>query len=384
MTKTNGRRPESRQEPKMTSMQWFAVRKELRPRPRFLLGIMSFLLPLLVWSLFSYVPWIWHPMVEIRDPGAVSYFQVNSLVDRATFEQERAAMEAAGQAQPQGRLANPVYLPAPHEVATALLHRLHHRALAAQRALAARKPVEQHPGDLLGLRDFVQLIGVPLGILCGTFRCVQRGCTSPSSNSSATCRRPPSAPSRSPSSASTRRRRSPSSSSAPSSSRSWSCPTPRASWTRRCWRRRRPWAPRDLALLFRVVVPGMLPDIYKRPAHPARLGVDLPDRRRSDRHQFRHHLVHQPAGALQELRQRLRRHPDHRPHRAGHRPDPGAARRALFPWNARRLGPVFRFLREPGMHRTFWNPLPASYREPVPRRAPNASRGSRSARWCWT
>jgi len=42
----------------MSSLQWFAVRKELRPKPRLVIAVMSFLLPLLVWSLVSYVPWM--------------------------------------------------------------------------------------------------------------------------------------------------------------------------------------------------------------------------------------------------------------------------------------------------------------------------------------
>ena len=152
----------------MNSMQWFAVRKELRPRPRFVLGIMSFVLPLLIWSLFSYVPWIWHPMVEIQNPGAVSYFQVGSLVDRETFAKEMAAMEAAGRALPQGRPANPVYLPAPHQVATALYT-----------AFTTEPLRRNEPWLHQSLWSSVQvifwgflissLIGVPLGILCGTF-----------------------------------------------------------------------------------------------------------------------------------------------------------------------------------------------------------------------
>ena len=71
----------------MSSMQWFAVRKELRPRPRLVIGIMSFVLPLLVWSLVSYVPWIWHPMMEVTEPGGVSYFKEGTLIEREVFDQ---------------------------------------------------------------------------------------------------------------------------------------------------------------------------------------------------------------------------------------------------------------------------------------------------------
>ena len=41
---------------------WFAVRKELSPRRRIVLAFLSFLIPLALWCLVSYVPYIWHPM----------------------------------------------------------------------------------------------------------------------------------------------------------------------------------------------------------------------------------------------------------------------------------------------------------------------------------
>ena len=59
-----------------------------------------------------------------------------------------------------------------------------------------------------------------------------------------------------------------------------------------------------------------------RPAHPARLGLDLSDRRRTDRHHIGHHLVHHAAGALPAFRQCLCRDHDDRHHRPGHRHGP--------------------------------------------------------------
>ena len=35
--------------------------------------ILSFVLPLLAWSAVSYVPFLWHPLVQVSDPGAVDY-----------------------------------------------------------------------------------------------------------------------------------------------------------------------------------------------------------------------------------------------------------------------------------------------------------------------
>ena len=61
---------------------WFAVRKELGPRPRLALSVLSFALPLLLWCAISYVPWLWHPMMEVTDPGDVEYFRAGQLVER--------------------------------------------------------------------------------------------------------------------------------------------------------------------------------------------------------------------------------------------------------------------------------------------------------------
>ena len=152
----------------------------------------------------------------------------------------------------------------------------------------------QHPGDLLGLL-LSSLVGVPLGILCGTFR-RSRGSPSRSSSSSATCRRRRSARSRSRCSASTTRPRSRSSSSARSSSRCWSSPTPRARSTRaarggadagrhragsccHAWSCRAscPTSTRDMRILLGwawtyLIVAELIGD------------------------ELRHHLLHQPAG----------------------------------------------------------------------------------------
>jgi len=157
----------------MSLASWFAVRRELSPRKRTLLGAGSFLLPLMVWCVVSYVPFIWHPMVLVSNPGAVDYFQADMLVDKAVFKDELANMQAANNALPQGEPANPIYLPAPHAVAKALYTGFTHAP-------------EQRDGKWLheSLWHSIQiifwgflissLIGVPLGILCGTYTAISR------------------------------------------------------------------------------------------------------------------------------------------------------------------------------------------------------------------
>lgn len=157
----------------MSSLQWFAVRKELRPKTRLVVAIMSFVLPLLIWSLVSYVPWIWHPKVEITDPGSVSYFTQGMLVDREVFDREVSKARGQGDATPAGEPANPIYLPAPHEVARAFY-------------TAFTDPPQRRSEKWLheSLWESVQVIfwgfflsslfGVPLGILAGTYDFMSR------------------------------------------------------------------------------------------------------------------------------------------------------------------------------------------------------------------
>ena len=148
--------------------QWFAVRKELPARPRLIVGIMSFVLPMLVWALVSYVPWIWHPEREITDPGGVSYFSVGALVDAEVFEREAANMRAAGLPEPQAVPANPIYLPAPHEVVVAF-----YTAFTTEPTRRNEKWLHESLWDSIQVIfwGFVisSIIGVPLGILCGTY-----------------------------------------------------------------------------------------------------------------------------------------------------------------------------------------------------------------------
>jgi NitT/TauT family transport system permease protein len=148
--------------------QWLAVRKELPPRARLLLALGSFALPILLWCAVSYLPWLWHPLVQITDAGDVSYFRTGQLVDREVFDREFAQVAEADGALPAGEPANPIYLPAPHQVLTALY-------TAFTPAPHRRTDEWLHESLASSIQvifwGFVlsSLIGVPLGILCGTY-----------------------------------------------------------------------------------------------------------------------------------------------------------------------------------------------------------------------
>ena len=67
------------------SPQWFAIRQALSNKQATTLTVLSFLLPILLWSLVSYVPFLWHPKVEIADPGSVSWFPTPEASGRPDF-----------------------------------------------------------------------------------------------------------------------------------------------------------------------------------------------------------------------------------------------------------------------------------------------------------
>ncbi len=155
------------------SNPWFAAGKELSPRRRSVLAVLSFIIPLLLWCLVSYVPFIWHPMVSITDPGDVGYFREGMLVESEVFETETARLEAEGKALPVGDPANPIYLPAPHEVATAF-----YTAFTTEPQRRNEQWLHESLADSIYVifwGFFISsLIGVPLGILAGTYSAVSR------------------------------------------------------------------------------------------------------------------------------------------------------------------------------------------------------------------
>jgi NitT/TauT family transport system permease protein len=145
------------------------LKRELPARTRGLLILCSFLLPLGVWCAVSYVPWIWHPLVRIADPGEVEVFAEGMDFPRADFLAENAKAVEAGVAPGTGRRINPVYLPAPHRVAAALMS-----AFTTEPRLPGEPWLHQslkHSCSVIfwGFA-LASLIGVPLGILCGAFR----------------------------------------------------------------------------------------------------------------------------------------------------------------------------------------------------------------------
>ncbi|MGH1440595.1 MAG: ABC transporter permease [Cellvibrionaceae bacterium] len=155
------------------STPWFAPRIALSTKRTRILTLASFLLPILLWCLVSYVPFLWHPNIKIVEPGGVSYFKTDMLVDRAIFQNELAKVEAEGKPLPSGTRANPIYLPAPHEVITAL-----YTSFTTEPRRRSEQWLHEslwHSITIIFTGFFLSsLIGVPLGILCGTYAAASR------------------------------------------------------------------------------------------------------------------------------------------------------------------------------------------------------------------
>jgi NitT/TauT family transport system permease protein len=143
------------------STPWFAVRQALSKKQVTTLTLLSFFLPILLWSLVSYVPFLWHPKIEIVEPGSVSWLKPGMLVERAVFSEQQTTL-------PQGTRANPIYLPAPHEVAIAF-----YSAFTTEPTRSSEQWLHESLWHSIQVIfwgfTLSSLLGVPIGILCGTY-----------------------------------------------------------------------------------------------------------------------------------------------------------------------------------------------------------------------
>jgi len=157
----------------MNVSTWFSPRTTIPGRDAKFLTILSFLLPLLIWSIVSYVPFIWHPNMQIVEPGGVSYFKADMQVKLDQFNTELEKAETAGLDLPTGVRVNPVYLPAPHEVAKAF-----YTSFTTEPKRRSEQWLHEslwHSITIIFWAFFLSsLIGVPLGILCGTYMSISK------------------------------------------------------------------------------------------------------------------------------------------------------------------------------------------------------------------
>ena len=146
---------------------------KLSPRRRLTLALLSFVVPLAVWSTVSYVPFIWHPMIRVDDAGDASWFSAGELVDGDAFAEENQSIRAKNGHLATGLRSNPVFLPAPHRVA---------RALVTGFTTPPARPEEPWLHQALWHSITIifwgfavsSIVGVPLGILCGALPAMAR------------------------------------------------------------------------------------------------------------------------------------------------------------------------------------------------------------------
>ncbi len=146
---------------------------KLRPTRHMLLCVGSFLLPLALWCIVSYVPFVWHPKVEVSNPGGVDYFQPGMLVDKSVFQEETNNLKKSGGILPQGEPANPIYLPSPLQVVKAFYTAFKTEPVQKD-GLWLHQSLWQSIQIIFWGFFISSVIGVPLGILCGTYPAMAR------------------------------------------------------------------------------------------------------------------------------------------------------------------------------------------------------------------
>jgi NitT/TauT family transport system permease protein len=152
----------------MRASSWFSVRKNLPSKQRHVVSLLSFLLPITLWCLVSYIPVFWHPMIEVEQPGGVSYFKEGMLIDRHKFDEEKTKAISNDLQAPTGSRANPIYLPAPHEVVVAF-----YTSFTTEPKRRSEKWLHESLWESVQVIFWgfllSSLIGVPLGLLAGTY-----------------------------------------------------------------------------------------------------------------------------------------------------------------------------------------------------------------------
>jgi len=155
------------------------VRAPLPPRASLVAGVLAFALPLLAWCIVSYVPFVWHPLVHVRDasdvnvPGEHSYVAIDQLIDLEVFDKRNQELARANKKPLAGERANPIFLPAPHEVARAFYTAFTTPPLR-RGDFWLHESLWQSCQVIFWGFIYAALLGLPLGILCGTFSLFSR------------------------------------------------------------------------------------------------------------------------------------------------------------------------------------------------------------------
>lgn len=151
-----------------SSMKWFRFGKPLPRKRERGLTVLSFILPLLLWSAISYMPGLWKPEVRIDHVGDSTYFDAGDRVNVETFKLENQNLAQSGSQPMVGKRVNPVYFPAPHQVVKAFYYAFTTEPRRSEEPWFHESVAHSIRVVFWGFA-LSSLIGVPLGILCGVF-----------------------------------------------------------------------------------------------------------------------------------------------------------------------------------------------------------------------
>jgi NitT/TauT family transport system permease protein len=156
-----------------TSSEWFQPLAGLSSTRARRLWASSFALPLAFWCVVSYVPFVWHPMLRVTDAGDLDWVTVGELAPRADVERDNRGVVAKGGHPALGTPANPPFLPAPHEVARALVTGFTTPPFRADEPWLHQSLWHSVTVIFWGFL-ISSVVGVPLGILCGALPAMAR------------------------------------------------------------------------------------------------------------------------------------------------------------------------------------------------------------------
>lgn len=151
----------------MPQSNWLAIRTPLSPARATGLKLCAFLLPLAVWCVLSYVPWVWHPDMRVRESGG-SGVRVNSYMAHEKFAEMNALLKENDEKPMIGVRANPYWFPAPHEVARAMY-------TAFTTAPRTKGDPWLHESLWYSIKliasgfGIAAVVAIPIGLICGTF-----------------------------------------------------------------------------------------------------------------------------------------------------------------------------------------------------------------------
>ena len=156
----------------MRIQNYFLIGVPISEKANFWLAVIAFMLPLTLWSALSYIPFLWHPQVLIENSGD-TYFRENDRVDKENFQEENRQVALDGRRKASGIRVNPTYLPAPHQVLKAM-----YVSFKTPPRRKGEKWLYQNVWDSIEVISLgfllSSLVGIPLGILCGSFPVLSR------------------------------------------------------------------------------------------------------------------------------------------------------------------------------------------------------------------